>query len=99
MDRKVLVRKLLDKAFHQEQMTMTDMISTRNDLQLLRKEMHERSRRIAIQSSIDTFEDNPRLNKWARIILITLGDKNWWFLHTPLLHRSITQAWHNLIPK
>lgn len=95
----MFVRKLLDKAFHQEQMTMTDMISARNDLQLLRRDMRDRSRRISTKEPIDTYENNYRFNTWARIILVTLGDKNWWFLYTPLLHRSITQAWHNLIPK
>ena len=80
-------------------MTTNDMISARNDLQLLRQELKARSRRIPIDTSDNTFESNIQFNMWAKIILTTLGDKNWWFLHTPLLHRSITQAWQSFIPK
>ncbi|ETI20750.1 hypothetical protein G647_07092 [Cladophialophora carrionii CBS 160.54] len=92
------VRKLLDKAFHEDQMTIDDMVSARNDLQLLRRQLRARSQLIPIDSSNNTYEDNPQFNMWAKVLLTTLGDKNWWFLHTPLLHRSITQAWQSLIP-
>ncbi|KAI1611053.1 fungal-specific transcription factor domain-containing protein [Exophiala viscosa] len=92
------VRELLNKTFRHESMTMNDLESVRNSLESLQQQMQERVGRIPLHTESHTYENSPDLNLWAKILLSALGDKNWWFLHSSLLHRSINQAWRMMMP-
>jgi len=80
-------------------MTIDDMKSVRKDLETLKRKLTERAKRISLIHPTNTYENNSKFNMWANILLTTLSDKNWWFLHSPLLNRSINQAWRSMIPE
>ena len=80
-------------------MTIHEMRSIREEMQTFTWRMAERMARIPVNTSMDTYENNARFNLWARILLSPLGDKNWWFLHSPVLSRMTNQTGPELIPR
>ena len=44
----------------------------------------------------ETYAENPVLNRWARVLLRALCDKNWPFLYHPMIHSAITTVWASL---
>ena len=80
-------------------MILKDLRDTQRDLTQLEEAL---TRGLALIPTNDrpqqTYEDNKSYNLWAKLLLSSLGDKNWWFMKSPLLHRSINQAWSELLP-
>jgi hypothetical protein len=90
----VLARELLNKAFGHTPITLDVMRNVQRDLEELQGNLAMRIARIPTMSpNPETFENNRDYNLWARLLLSCLGDKNWWFLHSPLLNSSIGQVW------
>lgn len=80
-------------------MTIDDMKSARDDLEKLGRKLKDLAQRIPIEAMSTTYRNDIQFNMWAKILLSLMSDKNWWFLHSPLLHRSINQAWQAMTPK
>lgn len=87
------LRTLLDLALDHPQTTVDDIKSMENDLLKLEQDMLKCVQRIPHNTHNNTYEDNPTFNQWARIILSALGDKNWWLMRSPLLHRIINPVY------
>ena len=47
-------------------------------------------------SFTETYAENPVLNRWARVVLFAICDKNWPFLYHPMIHSAINNVWGSL---
>ena len=95
----VVSRSLLNKTFGSKPMSLSDIRDTQRDLEKLERETSKRIARIPYVTLEETYENNRGFNKWARLVLSALGDQNWWLMHSPVLHRSISQAWNEFLPR
>ena len=80
-------------------MTLNDVRQTQRDLEDFGSQTTKRVARIPYVTIEETHESNREFNTWARLLLSAFGDQNWWFMHSPLLHRSISQAWNEVLPR
>lgn len=80
-------------------MTLNDIRNTQRDLEDFGVQTAKRIARIPYVPIEETYQSNREFNTWARLLLSAFGDQNWWFMHSPLLHRSINQAWNEVLPR
>jgi hypothetical protein len=95
----VINRRLLEQTIRHDSLMPNDILSIYHDLERLRAELRERSSLIIVESSVNTYENNVDFNMWAKVVLTTLGDKNWWFLHSPTLHQPEAPEWNVMISR
>ena len=104
----VTSKHLLTKLFEQRPMTRSDVAQIRLELEKLKTKLLERIRRIPRSiagldteepPTMATYSGNAALNKWARLVLSGLCDKNWCFFYHPVVHSAISRIWAQLRPR
>ncbi|KAF2811337.1 uncharacterized protein BDZ99DRAFT_273857 [Mytilinidion resinicola] len=95
----LFARELLNKTFGPKPMTSDDLKSTQQELERFQERILKTAKRITISTATEAYENNNELNAWAKLVLWAMGDRYWWYMHSPVLNRAISRAWSNLLPR
>lgn len=79
----------MDLALQHPKTAVFDIKAMETELRKLEQTMLACVQRIPHETQNSTYEDNETFNRWSRILLSALGDKNWWFMYCPFLRRII----------
>lgn len=105
-DHAVVLRRTLAQLFTGGPLSTQDLIRMRHELQLLGEDLASRVARIPEpppQSlrephSAASYEDNPALNRWARLLLSAFMDQRYCVACHPVLKIPASQIWADLYP-
>ena len=94
----VLVRTLFNRTLSPKPISLDDVESSRMELEAFSQKMARKAQSIVVETTFETYEDNPSFNLWAKILLSLFANKNWWFLQTPqIFHSNIDPQWQQTI--
>ncbi|KUJ13630.1 uncharacterized protein LY89DRAFT_785273 [Mollisia scopiformis] len=83
--------KIEETSFDPSSISSRDINDLKDELVKLESFLFQQVKRIPSDTENSTYEDNENFNSWAKVLLSALGSKNWWFLHSPILHRALSQ--------
>ena len=95
----VVTRRMLTRLYGQQPIVRKDITDIQSELERSKIDLLARAARIPESpEGLPTFEGNKHFNRWARLLLSALSDKNWCFAYSPMLRSTISQAWLKLYP-
>ena len=95
----VVTRRMLTRLYGQQPIGRKDITDIQSELERAKTDLLARAARIPESpKGPPTFEGNTQFNRWARLLLSALSDKNWCFAYSPMLRSTISQAWLQLYP-